>query len=93
MNIQEIKDAVCSVIEISDAEFTSKTQKRAVIYARILFSHHAYNACGNKSKIAGVICKTEGTVSYYLEQYDWCMNDGVFKNLNHQIEVKIQEHV
>ena len=91
MEAKKIKQIICSIMYIKEDEFCYGKHRptSAILYARMLFSHHFLMQCGNKHLVASELNMSRTTLlNYYLEKYDYAIElpDKVFINLDKQIK-------
>ena len=66
----EIKHAILTALGVTFREMSRRSRKRAIVYARFIYSHHANEAGDSAVTIASELGCKHSDVSYYLRKYD-----------------------
>lgn len=91
----EIKQAIQTALGVHFQDICRKGRKRTVVYARYIYSYHAFQAGDSAVTIAREIEQKHSNVSYYLRRYEPEMKyNREFRNAAKAVAdlLKIQTH-
>ncbi len=66
----EVKHAILTALGVNFRDMARKSRKRAIVYARFIYCHHASQAGDTAVTIAAELGCKHSDVSYYLRKYD-----------------------
>lgn len=65
----ELKQAIFTALGVTFRQMSQHGRKRAVVYARFIYCHHARDKGDSPVMLAAELCRRYSDVSYYLRKY------------------------